>query len=226
VLTGFLLAQLNIPLLYLIPLVVVYPFMTFFYFMFYPDAAIIKRQREIDYEVLFAGRHLLIALRSGMPLFDSMVGLTKGYGEVSREFNKIVEKITLGMPMTQAIREIVQNNPSKYFVRVAVQVANSLSSGADVGGSLEAVLDQISKEQLIQLREYGQKLTPAVMFFMVFGVIIPSIGVVLATVLFSVIGGDELGLKPYHLGIIFFLILIIQLLFLGVIETARPKYLL
>jgi len=212
-------------MLWLVVPLILYPIILFYYFMLYPKAATIKRKKEIDYEIVFAGRHLVIALKSGMPLFDAMVGVSGRYGKVGDEFGSIVEKISLGVPMSQAIREVSQYNPSKYFVRILMQITNSLSSGADVGNSVEVVLDQISKEQIIALKEYGQKLTPIVMFYMVFGVILPSLGVVLATVLFSVISGGMLGITSSILILVFLLIMIIQFLFLGVVESSRPRYL-
>lgn len=217
--------QFEVWLGYLLPAFILYLFLSFNYLMLYPDAMIIKRQKAIDYDLVFAGRHLVIALKSGMPLFDSIVGVRQGYGEVSKEFDKIVERVTLGTPISQALREIAQNNPSRYFVRIVMQISNSLSSGADVGNSLEVVLDQIAEEQKIQLKEYGQKLTPLVMFFMVFGIILPSIGVVLLTVLFSVITAGSKGLTSYILLLVLALITIVQFLFLGVVESSRPKYL-
>ena len=119
------------PVYFILPLIL-YPFIAFKYLMFYPDAMITKRQKSIDYDIVFAGRHLVIALKSGMPLFDSMVGLRRGYGEVSKEFDKIVENVTLGTPLSQALREVAQFNPSRHFVRVLMQISNALSSGADV----------------------------------------------------------------------------------------------
>lgn len=236
VLSAFLLVQIgviqldNFDLLFtfvvLSFLFLIYLFFFFFYFKMYPEAKLARRRRQLDYEIVFGGRHLVIALKSGMPLFDAMVGVSQGYGAASEEFSKIVQKISAGTPMTQAIREVAQINPSNYCVRVFMQISNSLSSGADLGNSLDSVLDQISKEQLIQLREYGQKLTPMVMFFMVFGIILPSIGVVLATVLFSVISGGNIGLPSSILLYIFAFIAVVQFLFLGVIESSRPKYLL
>jgi flagellar protein FlaJ len=207
------------------PLVLV-PLMSFFYLLIYPDAALMRRQKELDYEIVFAARHITIALKSGMPLFDTFVGASSGYGIVSREFSKIVDKVVLGVPVTQAIGDVTQNNPSKYFNRVMIQIANSVSSGADMGSSLESVLDQISKEQLIALNEYSQKLTPIVMFYMVFGIIVPSLGIVLATVVFSAISGGKFGFSSGLLVIAFFLIAVIQFLFLGLVESARPKYLI
>lgn len=206
--------------------IVVVPLVIFGYLMLYPEAAILRRQKEMDYEIVFAGRHIVIALQSGMPLFDTFVGASSGYGAVSREFSKIVDQVVLGVPLTQAIREVVQYNPSKYFTRMLMQVANAVSSGADVGSSLESVLDQISKEQMISLKEYSQKLTPMVMFYMVFGIIVPSLGIVLATVIFSAISGGKFGFSSGILVIVFFLIAVIQFLFLGFIESSRPKYLI
>jgi pilus assembly protein TadC len=216
--------NLGIFLLEAVGPLVLTPFVIFSYLMLYPDASIIRRQKEMDYEIVFAGRHIVIALKSGMPLFDTFVGASSGYGAVSREFAKIVDQVVLGVPVTQAIRDVVQNNPSKYFTRMLMQIANSLSSGADVGDSLEGALDQISKEQIISLKEYSQKLTPIVMFYMVFGIIVPTLGIVLTTVILSAVGSQ--GLPAGGLVIVFFLIAIIQLLFLGFVETSRPKYLI
>jgi flagellar protein FlaJ len=216
----------NIPMFLLMALgpVIVIPPLIFSYLMLYPEAAIIRRQREMDYEIVFAGRHIVIAIKSGMPLFDTFVGASSGYGAVSREFAKIVDQVVLGVPVTQAIRDIVQYNPSKYFTRILMQIANALGSGADVGDSLESVLEQISKEQLISLKEYSQKLTPIVMFYMVFGIIVPTLGVVLMTVIFSAMGGRSF--PPWILAIVFLVITLIQVLFLGFIESSRPKYLI
>lgn len=216
----------NLPMFILMavaPLVVI-PLAVYFYLRLLPDAAIIRRQREMDYEIVFAGRHIVIALKSGMPLFDTFIGASSGYGAVSKEFAKIVDQVVLGVPTTQAIRDVVQYNPSRYFMRMLMQIANALSSGADVGDSLEGVLDQISKEQMISLREYSQKLTPVVMFYMVFGIIVPTLGIVLVTVILSALGSR--GLPPMLLVIAFLVIALVQFLFLGFVESSRPKYLI
>lgn len=225
IITFLIFNMLGMPLLYLIPLFIIYLIGFFNYFLFYPDAMVIKRQKAIDYEVSFAGRHLLIALKSGMPLFPAMASLSSGYGQVSKEFNKISEKVSVGVPLAQAIRDAAATNPSKYLVRMLLQISNSLASGADVGSSLESVLDQISKEQMIQLREYGQKLTPLVMFYMMFGIIIPAIGIVGIVVLSTVISAGKFGLTSSLLIYAVVLIAILQYLFFGIIESSRPRYL-
>lgn len=222
--TFFVLDVLAISQLYLIPIVLIYFIGLFYYFMLYPDAMIIRRQKEIDYEVTFAGRHLIIALKSGMPLFPAIASLSTGYGQVSREFSRISEKVSVGVPLPQAIRDVASTNPSKYLVRMLLQISNSLSSGADIGSSLDTVVDQISKEQVIQLREYGQKLTPLVMFYMMFGIILPAIGMVGVVVMSTVISAGRMGITSSLLIYAFVLVAIIQYLFFGIIEGSRPKY--
>ena len=194
------------------------------YFLMQPKVAAKRRARKLDQELVFAGRHLLIELRSGVMLFDAMLGITRDYGEVSREFNKVVEKVTLGVPMAAAMHEVADHCPSSYGRRVILQMANSLNSGSDVADSLESVLDQVSQEQIIQLKAYGQKLNPLVMFYMIFGVIMPSLGVAFLIILLSFVGT---GLSAYGVGImiaIFGIVTITQFLFLSVVENSRPSF--
>jgi flagellar protein FlaJ len=200
--------------------------LVFFFYMWksYPIVKIKKRERLIDKDLVFAGRHMVIALRSGVPMFDSMVGMTQDYGEVSVEFNKIVERITLGEPPAQAIRGVVKYNPSKYFNRMALQIVNALNSGADLATSLDTVLDQIAKEQVISLKEYGQKLNPLSMFYMLFAIVFPSLGIVFITVLISFTGGGltALGAGILLLGGVY--IITSQFMFITMIESSRPPY--
>ncbi len=224
VLTFFFFESINVEAIWLAPLFLAYIFMCYQYFMLYPDVKITKRKRDIDYELVFAGRHLLIALKSGMPLFDSLVGVSRGYGAVSMEFNHIVEKVTLGMSMTQAIREVIQNCPSNDFNRIMLQIANAINSGSDVADSLEVVLNQVFREQVIALKAYGQKLNPLVMFYMIFGIIFPSLGLAFAVILLSLIGSSRFGIDASILLLVFVMISVVQFLFLAMVESSRPKY--
>src|SRR3989344_1733043 len=81
---------LFIPILLL--LLIVYFGGGFLYAMQFPSVKAKGRAKRMEQEIVFAGRHMLIELKSGVPLFDSMLGISRDYGEVSLEFNKIVEK--------------------------------------------------------------------------------------------------------------------------------------
>ena len=196
----------------------------FLYLMQFPLVKARQRAKKIEQELVFAGRHMLIELQAGVPLFDAMLGISRDYGPVSEEFNKIVEKVTLGVPLGAALHEVAANNPSPYFNRLVLQLSNSLSSGADVAITPESSLDQISKEQVLDLKAYGQKLNPLVMFFMIFGIIMPSLGVAFMIMLVSFLGSSGISFGPAALFGILACIGIIQFIFLSVVESSRPKF--
>jgi len=209
------------PLL-LIPLLLIIYILSLFLFIQDPRARASRRRREIDRDLLFAGRHLWIALKGGLPLFDSLVAISKSnYGTVSVELNKIVEKVFMGTPLDTAMQEVVEDNPSQSFKRMLLQIVNSVRSGADVADSLEVVLDQVSREQLIDIREYGQKLNPVVMFYMVTGIIFPSLGISVGILLLSFAGVSLTGSNIWSFVP---LIALIQYMFLTYIEVSKPSY--
>jgi flagellar protein FlaJ len=212
----------SLPLM--IVLVPVFYIFAFIYAMQYPRVKAIMRAKKIEQELVFAGRHMLIELKSGVPLFDSMLGISRDYGEVSLEFNRIVEKVTLGVPMGAAMHEVAEANPSKYFTRMILQLANSLSSGSDVAAALEASLNQISKEQIIEIKAYGQKLNPLVMFFMIFGIIMPSLGVAFVIILVSFLGSSGMAFGSAALFGALAAIGLVQFIFLSMMENSRPKF--
>ncbi len=201
-------------------------FLFFGMWLAYPDVRAKKRARDIDKDIVFAGRHIVIALKSGVPLFDALVGVTQDYGQVSEEFRKIVEKVSLGEPMTQAMREVANNNPSNAFRRVVLQMVNALVSGSDVADALDAILDQVAQEQLIKLKEYGQKLNPFSMFFMLFGIVFPSLGVVFFTIVLSMAGGVGESLANVLLPVVFVTLVGVQFSFMSAMESSRPKVVL
>ncbi|MFA4982977.1 MAG: type II secretion system F family protein [Candidatus Micrarchaeia archaeon] len=208
----------------LLGLAPVFYFLAFLYAMQYPNVKASMRARGMEQELVFAGRHMLIELKSGVPLFDAMLGISRDYGEISLEFNKVVEKVTLGVPLGVALHEVADNNPSQYFRRVVLQMANSLASGSDVSLSLEASLDQISKEQAISLKAYGQKLNPLVMFFMIFGIILPSLGVAFIVILTSFLGGAGVSFGSSALFGVLVAIGLVQFVFLSMVENSRPRF--
>ncbi|MBI4399267.1 type II secretion system F family protein [Candidatus Micrarchaeota archaeon] len=211
----------RINLLFLILLLPLFLVLSFMYLVHFPNVKIRQRMGEVDRELVFAGRHMLIELRAGIPLFDAMASVTKDYGEASKEFAKIVEKITTGVPADVAMHEIAELNPSNSFKRVILQIINSIRSGSDVANGLEAVLDQVSREQVIELKAYAQKLNPLAMFYMLFGIIFPSLGVALMIIILSFFGVAAPG--TLLIGILS-LLTIMQYLFMTMIETSRPKY--
>lgn len=177
---------------------------------------------EVERDILFAMRDVVIGMRSGMPLFNAMTAVSTGYGAASREFAKVIERVQLGAPIEQAIDQVSGASSSKTFKRMMLQASVSIRSGADIVAALQGVLDEVSQERVIELRRYGQRLNALAMFYMLFGVIFPSMGIAVAAILTTFINiftVDQSTLIAALIGIFF-----LQIVFLNVMRTSRPVY--
>jgi flagellar protein FlaJ len=191
----------------------------FFYMLKLPDVIISKKEREISKEIVFAGRYLVIELESGVPLFNAMVNVSKNYEVIGKYFKEIINKVDLGTPMEDALNEAVEFIPSNDFRRLLWQILNSLRTGSDVAQSLNTVIEQIVKEQTIEVNKYGRKLNPLAMFYMIIAVILPSLGITMLIILSSFI---EFELDLTLLIVIAFLLGFVQFMFLSIIKFSRP----
>jgi pilus assembly protein TadC len=184
------------------------------------DIIISRKAREIDRDVLFAGRFLLVKLNSGKPLINSIIDASKSYGVASKFFKEMVDDIELGTPMEEALERAYRGTPSDKFRRMLFQISNALKIGVDVSAPLEAILEEIAQEQLVEIQRYGKKLNSLTMFYMLSAIVLPSLGVTLFSVIASMVSFTA-DIKLF-LGVLFFLI-IIQLMFLSIFRSIRPN---
>ncbi len=188
----------------------------------YPVAKSKNMGKEIERNIMFAIRDIIIGMRSGMPLFNAITAVSTGYGAASREFAKVVELVQLGMSIEQAIDDISAKSESKTFKRIMLQASVSIKSGADIVGAFQSTVDEISQERIIELRRYGQTLNALAMFYMLFGVIFPSMGIAVAAILTTFINIFTIDANTLTFGLIgiFFL----QIIFLNVMRSSRPVF--
>ena len=207
----------------LLPLVAIaFPVLFFLAFMFFmnsPKVKAKKRVKEIDKEVVFAGRFLLIELSSGVPLFDALSNVAKSYKAIGKYFQEIIDRVEVGKPIDVAINEVMELTPSDNFRKIIWQIMNSLRTGADVSTALRSIVEQISREQIIEVKNYGKKLNPMVMFCLMIAVIVPSLGVTMLSLMSSFVG---IQISTSHLWIIAFGVGVVQLGFLMSIKSSRP----
>jgi len=199
-------------------------FITFY--MFYGmnikklDVKINKRAKQIDKTVLFAGRFLLIKLNSGDPLVNAIDEAAKSYGVASEYFGEIIREIELGTPIEGALEIATEYCPSKHLKKILFQITNALKIGIDVSDFLEATLDEIADEQLVEIIRYGKKLSSLTMFYMLIAVIVPSLGMTMFVIIASLISInlDMLGFSAIVGALAF-----IQFIFITLFRGARPN---
>ncbi len=194
---------------------------SFLYVVFYPKLTINRKIREIEKYLPYALHHLLIEVRSGVPLFNALVSIAESkYGLLSEEIKKAVDEISTGKSEVAALEMLAMRNPSLYFRRVLWQMINSLKSGADIGATIKNIVDNLGEEQRIAIKRYGAQLNPLTLIYMLFAVIFPTLGITFLLVLSSFIG-ISFDLKTVLIGILLFL-LMFQFIIIGLIKSRRP----
>ena len=196
----------------------------FFYFINIKkvNTKILKRGKDMDREVLFAGRFLLVKLNSGQPLINAIIEASKSFGVSNKYFKEIVRDIELGTPLEEALNKAAVYSASKRFRKILYNINNALKIGIDVTKSLSSILDEIAEEQLIEIKRYGKKLNSMTMFYMLIGIIIPSLGMTIMVVILSLLPNTG-NLANAIFWLFGGLLIIIQFIFVIIFKGARPN---
>ena len=189
----------------------------------YPKIIVTKRVKDLEKNLIFALRTILVQIRSGIPIFDSFISIATGnYGQISNEFKIVIEKSWSGKPVIDTLEELAIRNPSMYFRRAIWQLVNAMRSGSDIGENLECVLNALSKEQMVQIKEYKSVLNPLAMMYMMIAVIMPSLGITVMIVISTFPGMGRLGDKSTF-WMLLGAVVIMQFFFMNIIRSKRPN---
>lgn len=184
------------------------------------NAMILRRAKEIDKDVLFSGRFLLIKLNSGKPLLQAFEEASRSYGVASSYFKEIVSEIQLGASIEEALDRSTEYCPSEKMKRILFQINNSLKIGIDVSQVLESILDEISANQLIELQRYGKKLNSFTLFYMLTAVVVPSLGITMLIIVSSFV---SIKIDNTIFFVILFFLIIFELFFISLFKSIRPR---
>jgi len=165
--------------------------------------AIRKREQLIDRDLLFAGQYMLVKLQSGLPLFNTLIHASHEKNETGYFFRHIVQDINTGTPIEEALsagRDLCPSNNLKKIL-------------------LRSSLVEITRELMLEVQGYSKKLNSIMMFYMIIGTVIPSIGISLLLILLSFVGTQ---FNVTLLFIVAFGLMIMQGFFMAIINSARP----
>ncbi|MFH1229672.1 MAG: type II secretion system F family protein [Candidatus Aenigmatarchaeota archaeon] len=191
----------------------------FFYLMRYPKFIALRRIKKLDKDLLNSLQHILIEIKSGVPLFNALIGVTEGYGEISDEFRIVVKEINAGVSEIKALEKASLRNPSLHFRRSLWQIINAMKAGSNVASALESIVVTLTQDQLIAIRRYGQELSPFTLMYMLFSVIMPTLGITFLIILSSFAG---LKVPNEIFPLIIIVLTVFQYFYMGIIKTKRP----
>ena len=192
----------------------------FFFIVNAPRGIVDSRAHDIDREVLFAGRYLLVKIESGQPLLNSLIDASKSYGICGKYFKEIADDVTTGMPIEKALENAREYNSSEKFKKILWQIVAALKTGAEVSDSLKATLEAITSDQVLEIQRYGKKLNSFMLFYMVAAIVMPSLGVTMIAILSSFL---RLQLTAIHMIFILVILAVIQAFFIILIRSSKPS---
>ncbi|MFB6175497.1 MAG: type II secretion system F family protein [Candidatus Nanohalobium sp.] len=201
----------------LLPLFTPLLFLTFAY---RPKIKANRISRQLEKNLPYALRHMLIEVSSGVSMYEAMVDASYDYGEASHELNRIVSDIQGGKSQIKALEDSIGRNPSIMYRRAIWQMINALKSGADLTDTLNSLVDTMVEEQKLEVQKYGEDLNPFILMYLMLAVIFPSLGVTLMIVMSSFIS-LPLGKMTFY-GMLGGLALF-QLFFLNLVKSKRPE---
>ena len=187
----------------------------------YPKIKVKKKIREIESNLVYALRTMLVQIKSGISLFDSLNMIANGdFGLLSVEIQKAIDEINTGVTEQSALQNIATKNPSPYLRKVVWQLVNGMKAGADVSNVLKESVRSMTREQEIQIQRYGSSLRVLSLIYLMLGVIIPALGVTFLIVLgsFPKIQIGEMTFWTLLLGVV-----IAEFMYLGIIKSKRPN---
>lgn len=191
----------------------------------YPRVFHARRQRNIEKNLISGLQDMLVQLNAGIPLFNILVNLSSAdYGELSVECKKAVREMNAGAPQIEVLEHLSEQNESPYFRRTLWQLSNGMRAGSDISIIIRENVRALNEEQLIQIQNYGNKLNPLIMFYMLISVIIPALAVVFLTLLSSLV--NLAASSTYALFIsLFVFVMLLQSMFVGLVRSLRPSLL-
>ncbi len=176
-----------------------------------------NKNMNIQYEIPFALSYMsVLASGDSEPLEIIRRVATEDYGDISKEFSKVIFRIDiLGEDANSALSHLIQNTSSEQLRMVCIDISNAMQAG----GGLQTYLEMKTKE-LMEMRRQAQKIfIDSLSIFgegYLSGIVMSVVLVVLMIVICSALGLDLKIMTPHQLFnfFVYFALPFINLMFL------------
>lgn len=165
--------------------------------------------RELEGDILFISEYLLVVLESGVPLSNALEQLSKIKRPGGYFFERVLRDFKLGKDLEKTLDDAIGYCPSDSLRVLMKRLKDSLSIGVDLETVLANFIEEGSEKKLIEIRGYAKKLNPVIMMYMIFGIVIPSLGVTFF-ILFAAISGMGSDLLKWVLIFLFMFMFVFQ----------------
>jgi len=195
-------------------------FMILIILLRYPKIIAGKESEQIDKDLVYALKDILLSISSGLPMFTALNLASRGsYGYVSKDLKRVVDRVNTGIPMEDALEELAISTPSEHFQSALWQIINTSKSGADVEGVLRSLVGNLVVEQRSSIQKYSHELNVFSLMYMLVAVAIPMIVTTLMIILNTI---STAGITEPMFIVMISLSFFIQIAIVGLIKSRRP----
>ena len=174
----------------------------------YVDVHIKRIGNEIDSDLLFVSEFFLVLLESGLPLGNAIERISKIKRPGGIFFRKVFLDFETGKDLEKALENAIENSPSLSLKSLLKKLKDSLEIGVDLRNILKIFIQDSSEKKVIEVKAFAKKLNPLVMFYLLLGIVLPSLGVT-----FFILGATILNITTTFLNLILFSIFLLMFLF-------------
>ncbi len=132
-------------------------FLTLTVFHSLPFQAIGDKATSIEANLPFAVNHMSAVASAGVSpyVMFKLVSDIKEYGEVSKQFRKIVRNVdTFGMDITAAITDVANRSPSESMQKILHSIVSTIQGGGDLASYLKNAAEQQMFEYKLRRKKY------------------------------------------------------------------------
>lgn len=153
-----------------------------------------KVSAEKEEMFLEFSRNLVESVKTGTPISKSIINVKdKAYGELSPHVQKLANQITMGIPLTAALRVFSKDINNKTVSRAITLIGQAERAGGEIGEILEAVAGAVSESDKLKKERKASISTLVVQGYIIFFVFLVIILVMQFQMLPMVSGISDLG---------------------------------
>lgn len=186
-----------------------------------------KRQREIELSFLEFTRNLVESIKSGISIPRSILHVaTKDYGALTPYIKKLAGQIEIGIPVRKALVTFANDTENNIIIRAVSIVNEAERSGGDIRDVLDSIVDSVFNVKKLKLERKASVFSQIVQGYIVFFVFIGIMLILqlwlfpkltgLSTSIDTGVGGINIQNAGFNFDKIFFLLIMIQGFFAGI----------
>lgn len=139
------------------------PIVVLVYYLLLPkftlDVKIKKRRKKLENEALYFFEILILSLESGNNLYKAITVTCNAIdGELSKEFQKMMDDMHFGKSFDEAIDDMKKRIPSDIISNILLNIKEANMFGNNIIGTLNNQLDYLRETKILEAKAYIAKI--------------------------------------------------------------------